>query len=203
MNGFEKRREEKKKAILDAASKLFFKNGYKETNVEEIAEVANVSPASVYNFFDTKTNLYVKTIEKAFYEAMDKYDEILNSSRSFHEKLMAFIKYKVNSQDSMSPDYFKAEDMQNPEIVVIISEVTKTRIIPFFVKLVKQGKEEGAVDESIDVNSVMTYINIFATGLATTQILKKMPKDQKLSEDIGKLFLFGFSGKSDTDANMF
>ena len=50
MNGFEKRREQKKKDILAAAGKLFFEKGFKETSVEEIAKLAKVSPVSVYNF---------------------------------------------------------------------------------------------------------------------------------------------------------
>jgi AcrR family transcriptional regulator len=43
--------------MLDAASALFAGQGYDATGIEEIAQVADVAPATVYNYFDTKPNL--------------------------------------------------------------------------------------------------------------------------------------------------
>ena len=194
MNGFERRREQKKEGILAAAQKLFFEKGFKETSVEEIAKLAQVSPVSVYNFFDTKGHLYVRTIEMSFYESMDVYDEILNSAKSFYEKLFAFIRYKSSSREKIHPDYFKPEDLTDPKICAVIADVKEKRILPFFEKLIEQGKKEGTINESIDMESVMLYINIFSSGLANPQLVKTISDNQKLSEDIGKLFLFGFGG---------
>lgn len=199
MNGFEKRREEKKAAILKAAEVVFFKKGFKDASIEEIAGEAKVSPASVYNFFDTKMNLYIKTIEKAFYNAMDKYDEILNSDQSFHEKLLAFIKYRIDSRNGLNPDYFKQEDLKNPELAKIVAEVTRVRIIPFFLQLVQQGKAEGAIDNDIDAEAVILYINIFASGLMNANLQQKISGNERLSAGVGKLFLFGFAGNNEND----
>jgi AcrR family transcriptional regulator len=198
MNGFERRREQKKKAVLEAAGKVFFQKGFKDASVEEIAALAEVSPVSVYNFFSTKGNLYVKAIEKAFYEAMDEYDRILNSDMSFHEKLLAFMKYKMSTKSAANPDYFKREDLMNPEIAAIVSEVKQKRILPFFCRLVEQGKEEGAIDKSIDIKSVIMYINVFTSGLTNPQIAETLTNDSKLTLDMGKLFLFGFAGTSNS-----
>ena len=197
MNGFEKRREKKKRDILIAAGKLFFNQGFKETSVEEIAKLAQVSPVSVYNFFETKENLYVRTIESAFYNSMDAYDEILNSDKSFYEKLFEFIQYKSSSREKIHPDYFTPEDIVNPKIGAVIQEVKEKRILPFFTRLVKQGKEEGAIDKSLDTESVMLYINIFSSGLTNPHMIQSITNNQKLSIDIGKLFLFGFGGAAE------
>ena len=43
--------------MLDAASVLFAGQGYDATGIEEIARRADVAPATVYNYFDTKPNL--------------------------------------------------------------------------------------------------------------------------------------------------
>jgi AcrR family transcriptional regulator len=43
--------------MLDAASALFAGQGYDATGIEEIAQRADVAPATVYNYFDTKPNL--------------------------------------------------------------------------------------------------------------------------------------------------
>lgn len=195
MNGYEKRREQKKKEILMAASELFLENGFKATSVEGIAALAKVSPVSVYNFFGTKGNLYSRAIECEFHKAMDLYDEILAGEKSFHEKLLQFIHYKVSSRERISPDFFSPQDLSNPDICAVISDIREKRILPFFRRLVEQGKAEGAIDKTIRMESVMIYINIFSAGLAHSQFTSSMTDNKNLSEDIGKLFLFGFSGK--------
>src|SRR3982751_3404043 len=43
--------------MLDAASMLFAGQGYDATGIEEIAQRADVAPATVYNYFETKPNL--------------------------------------------------------------------------------------------------------------------------------------------------
>jgi AcrR family transcriptional regulator len=43
--------------VLKAASTLFAAQGYEATRIEEIAEIADVSPATVYNYFSTKPNI--------------------------------------------------------------------------------------------------------------------------------------------------
>ena len=119
---------------------------------------------------------------------------ILNSEKSFYEKLFDFIQYKASSREKIHPDYFKPEDLTNPDIRAIINEVRIKRILPFFEKLVEQGKNEGAIDDSMNMESVMLYINIFSSGLTDPQLIETISDNDKLSKDIGKLFLFGFSG---------
>lgn len=43
--------------VLDAAQSLFNEQGYEATRIEAIADSASVAPATVYNYFATKTNL--------------------------------------------------------------------------------------------------------------------------------------------------
>ena len=44
----------KKQAIIQAALQLFKEKGFKETSIKSIAEVAEVSPVSIYNYFGSK-----------------------------------------------------------------------------------------------------------------------------------------------------
>lgn len=52
-----KHRQRRVAQVLDAADLLFARNGYEATHIEEIAEIASVAPATVYNYFATKPNL--------------------------------------------------------------------------------------------------------------------------------------------------
>ncbi len=50
-------------AILQAGDKLFRSKGFTKTSIEDIATEANLSPATIYNYFGTKFNLLYALIE--------------------------------------------------------------------------------------------------------------------------------------------
>lgn len=52
----------KRRAILDAATEIFLKNGYLGTNMDEIAAVSNVSKQTVYKHFASKEALFVEIV---------------------------------------------------------------------------------------------------------------------------------------------
>src|SRR6202044_3619447 len=53
----EKHRRDREAQVLNAAAELFADQGYEATRIDQIAERASVAPATVYNYFVTKTNL--------------------------------------------------------------------------------------------------------------------------------------------------
>lgn len=59
------RRARTSRAILDAASSLFFERGLQRTTIDEIAEAAGVSVGSVYVHFGSKEGLYLALVEHA------------------------------------------------------------------------------------------------------------------------------------------
>jgi AcrR family transcriptional regulator len=66
----ERKKEHVRTTIQKEALRLFLKQGFDETTVEQIAEAAGVSPASVYRYFMSKEDLVVS----------DDYDPIFISS---------------------------------------------------------------------------------------------------------------------------
>ncbi len=56
----EKHKRRRAAQVLDAAQALFAEQGYEATRIEEIAESASVAPATVYNYFSTKSNILMQ-----------------------------------------------------------------------------------------------------------------------------------------------
>lgn len=56
----EKHRAKRTEQVLDAADALFRDQGYEDTKIEEIAELASVASATVYNYFKNKPNLLME-----------------------------------------------------------------------------------------------------------------------------------------------
>jgi AcrR family transcriptional regulator len=53
----ERKKAQTKKAIVDAASELFWSKGYDGTTIYEIAEAADVAPGTLYLHFDSKADI--------------------------------------------------------------------------------------------------------------------------------------------------
>ncbi|HST80882.1 MAG TPA: TetR/AcrR family transcriptional regulator [Kineosporiaceae bacterium] len=62
-------RVQKRQAIMDAARRVFFSNGFTETSVDTIAAEAGVSKQTIYNHFGDKRALFVAVIAAVQAEA--------------------------------------------------------------------------------------------------------------------------------------
>ncbi len=76
---FEQISEEKQQRVLKEAAKLFAERGFSATDVAELAKRAGVSKGSLYNYFESKEDLYVHVCKdglarsrRAVYGGMDQ-----------------------------------------------------------------------------------------------------------------------------------
>jgi TetR/AcrR family transcriptional regulator, mexJK operon transcriptional repressor len=68
----------KRRAILEAGTTLFLRNGYRGTSMDEIAALARVSKQTVYKAFAHKESLFAEIVTRAVEEAADPvYAEVL------------------------------------------------------------------------------------------------------------------------------
>ncbi|WP_309275065.1 TetR/AcrR family transcriptional regulator [Paenibacillus sp.] len=96
---------DRKKQVLEAASRSFALFGYKATTMEQVAKIANVGKGTIYTFFNTKEQLFdeiligviseMKTIilrevdhDRKFFENLFRVLDSLLEFRSEHELLM-------------------------------------------------------------------------------------------------------------------
>ena len=58
-----KNRDKSKVQILEAAMKVFVKNGYAQTRMKDIAEISGLSKGAIYHHYDSKKNLFLALID--------------------------------------------------------------------------------------------------------------------------------------------
>ena len=58
-----KSKDNSKEQILEAAIKVFVKNGYAQTRMEDIAEHSGLSKGAIYHHFDSKKDLFLALID--------------------------------------------------------------------------------------------------------------------------------------------
>jgi AcrR family transcriptional regulator len=68
----EKQKEQRKYSILSATADLFTSKGYHDTTIEEIAELAEVGVATIYNYFYSKSELALALFLQGTRELMEE-----------------------------------------------------------------------------------------------------------------------------------
>lgn len=84
--------------ILEVASRLFYEQGYNLTGINQIIEEADIARASLYNHFDSKTDLllaYLKEAEDIWFLEMDEFTAHFSDPK---DKLLALFDFRMERQ---------------------------------------------------------------------------------------------------------
>jgi AcrR family transcriptional regulator len=83
----QRKKNETRRAIAEAAMRLFLENGYENVTIAQIAEVADVSVNTVFNYFPTKENLFFGSDSGGASDSA-----LLRVAREPHEAVVAFLR---------------------------------------------------------------------------------------------------------------
>ena len=193
MNQYQKTTEKKKQAIIQAALQLFKEKGFKDTSIKSIAEAAEVSPVSIYNYFGSKDNLVALCVNDLFEEITQQAEDILNSNLDFKTKLdhaFALCQEKMSQQIS---DYFQDKLVEDSVFSTLLTKAITAKKRDIYRAYIKVGKEEGLIAEDLSTElilNVMDALNGMGNQLAHSDILEKEV------EQIHQIFLYGIFGKN-------
>ena len=91
INRFERRKQQTKKKILNAAAKLFEEVGFSNVKISDITDAADVGRGTFYLHFDTKDNLLRALIIEEYLEIQnDEFSKGLLKPRSLEAYILAF-----------------------------------------------------------------------------------------------------------------
>ncbi|BDG48513.1 MULTISPECIES: TetR/AcrR family transcriptional regulator [Parageobacillus] len=78
---------DRKRQIIEAATKSFSLFGYKATTMEQIAKLANVGKGTIYTFFKNKEDLLDAIISSLILEIIEEAEQAMDPSRPFSENV--------------------------------------------------------------------------------------------------------------------
>jgi AcrR family transcriptional regulator len=192
LDGFEKRREEKKKAILQAAFSLFDLHGYDKVTMADIAAKAHASKVSIYKFFESKDNLRRTLFKNLFDEAIAKKKSFNEEALPFTEKISGFIGLQTEYYGTHSLPFFFEAVESDPVIGALFDEYTAlTRKL--VLQFIDAGRKEGVIPQNISSEAIEIYIDIFQSYFFNKNktVRDAVQRNPKLAEELNMLFLDG------------
>lgn len=151
--------------ILDAADKLFCKNGVEKTTMEQLAAEAGYSKPTLYGYFKDKDEVYFALVLEFMEKIVVKVDKAINEQTAFNDTFSKICQ-DVFRLATRYPLYFegligtinvniKADD--TPQIykdIYHLGEALNEKLIA----LLQQGKDEGIINIALDNSAILLFV---------------------------------------------
>ena len=195
MNGFERRKEQKKENIRRAALELFQVYGFKKASISEIAARAGVSPVTIYNHFSSKEELVGDVLKALLRTMLDKYSAILKGDKPFLEKLEVIVFDKARLAQQFQGELFRAVAAEDPELRRFIESLWHDEITRMLIDFFNEGRKEGVISPELSRESVLLYYDVIRQGVFhSSSLSESIERKPELVKEIMSLFTYGLNG---------
>lgn len=196
MNGYERRKQKKMEQIFSASIELFFKYGLQKVSVNEIAHKANVSPATIYNYFGTKEQLYTDSLIYWMDKQLAQYENILNSGLSFLEKTKKIMLLEAKNLKILADEFPKVPSSDLRGLMQIMDSYNEQKVVAFFKKFVALGKQEGVIRKDQTEEMMMRYFTMFQNELVRNWEGLNQERTIENMDQLMELFFYGVAGRA-------
>jgi AcrR family transcriptional regulator len=195
MDGFERRKEQKKESIRRAALELFQSFGFRKVSVNEIARRAGVSQVTIYNHFGSKEELVRDVLKWFMFGLFEKYQGIMNSDLPFVQKLenIVFDKSEVVSQ--FQGQLVQAVVQNDPELRAFMDDIYLNRIMPMMMGFFEEGIQQGYIDRRFSLETILFYLEIIRRGFFDMpDMSERTERNPALLKELIELMTYGLNG---------
>lgn len=186
---FNKLTDSKKELIINASIQEFVQNGFDKASTNVIVTSANISKGSLFNYFNSKKDLYVYLIELGVQVIEDFYEQIDLSETDLFKRLENIGLQKLHIQEK-HPQIFDFLTAAVQEESVEVKETIRKRIDPIYergTELIYKDIDYSKFREGIDIEKAIEILNWTMFGFSD-KALRQINTFENLEEFREKYF---------------
>ncbi|HYH01906.1 MAG TPA: TetR/AcrR family transcriptional regulator [Bacillota bacterium] len=170
MNNIETRREREKRLreaeIVDAAERVFYQKGFDAASMDEIAQTAQFTKRTVYQYFTHKEELYFAVALKSFRILLSYFETAVAKGSTGIEKFQFSAQaYYQFYQDQPAAfhilnhcSYIQADRETSPHFLAMAN--LKQEMVKLFAEAIETGKKDGTIRRDLDA-AMGVYATMF------------------------------------------
>jgi AcrR family transcriptional regulator len=141
--------------ILQTADKLFYRQGYNQTGINQIIEEAGIAKASLYQHFESKTDLLVAYVQLNHQGWLSRLEAYLDKIPDPKAKLLAIFDYHNGRQEFREHGgcpFVKANDeagMSDPRVLEEIQRVKQHSKLIINQLVINSGHKQAMTDAEL------------------------------------------------------
>jgi len=197
MDGFELRTEKKKEQIINTSITLFQSISPKKVSIRDLAKEANVSVATLYNYFGSKEGLIQEVVRAVLSEQLKVAEEIAYSEESFEEKIAKIIFSKNTMIQHFHPEFINLI-LKDRNMVQMINNEFLNRTYELITKFINDAKEEGKITKDLSNELILKIIELYRKDLSSEQSVLSSNEHSLDPSTLINVLLYGIAGKQST-----
>jgi AcrR family transcriptional regulator len=173
-------REARTHLILDGAERLFVEKGYLETSIHDIAEAADFSRTSVYQYFSSKEEIYLRVLDRYGDLLTERVRRATAGASAAPEKIRRFLEeFRLINREK--PNFFSLYFIQRQQVEPRLSAELRAqlngkrrKLENVFRDFYREGIERGEVRDI----SVKDASNLFFAQITGMMLLHEYYGDE-------------------------
>jgi AcrR family transcriptional regulator len=144
--------KKREREIIDVAARIFHKQGYADTSVQDVADAVGILKGSLYYYIDSKEDLLFRVLEEVHEDAQSILDQVEAMDAPPLERLAEYLRkhvaYNTGNLTKVAVYYHDFSLLSAERRKTIIEQ--RHKFERFVVGLIKEAQEEGTVSEAVD-----------------------------------------------------
>jgi AcrR family transcriptional regulator len=155
--------------ILDAAFELFSTVGYNHTTIDAIAERAEVSRGTLFNYFPTKSALLVPFMKRLYLQNVQPAIQPFLDTRPSTRQALRFLFMRINDHIFLFPDITQAlqQELTNSDHEQMDIN-SGTGFLDNIKAILQSGQRIGDVRTDIPTDKLIRYIAVLYISLLSS-----------------------------------
>ena len=188
--------------ILEAAVKVFARQGFHQSTVAQIAKEAGVADGTIYLYFKNKDDILVQFFSVRAKQVFESFREAVDAAENSTDKLRNLVRrHLVEFQrDKDGAVVYQVETHQNSRLAEAqIREMSKM-YRDLISEIIEQGQQEGAIRKDLYVGLVKRFIIGAVDEVINTWLHTEEDYDLvSMADPLVELFIKGIEQRN-TDA---
>ena len=181
--GFHSKRESRRERIIKVAAGLFSEKSYHDVTVDEIADKVGVAKGTIYLYFPSKENLYLKILEDS-YEAIEsllereiaktdpstsKLRKVLSLIFEYYRRNLDVLRILSRDETHLIKEHFE------------FTERWRMRRIKLYEKILEKGQKEGSFHS---MNTRLVALIIFGLVRSVMFFYKTEKSAREIADEV-------------------
>jgi TetR/AcrR family fatty acid metabolism transcriptional regulator len=167
--------EEKRRRILDAAVRVFARDGYHTSRVGDIAEEAGVAHGLLYHYFSSKDEVLATVFRENWSELLERFRAVEDADEPADEKLVAMVKMLLRTwrNDPALVTVMVREVVRSGHLQDQVEEVRHGFLA--LERVILAGQREGVFRDDVDARLASWIVYGGMEEILTGWVLGQLP----------------------------
>ena len=189
----EKIKDKTRQKIIERSILYFSRNGFSGTKISELCKYIGIAPGSIYNYFESKEELYEEIRKIAVSFDLESMKKLVNLPFSAKKKIMILSRYLIkklkDDQVFAAAMTLSTQELLEQNENRKVNAAYECELYQLFARVVEQGQREKTVADG----EVMKLVDYY-WGIVYLYALKKMFADNHImitADDLARSILKG------------